>query len=154
MGNLFYGPYMRVWMPAVLVEKHTETCTNPGCSKHMKNVDTPYCPACGAKVDVLRYNKESEQNLHDFLEEKFNDCDMFQVVYPDDGDYVLAVPNRTSDQGGRHFEDDSEIEIIDLLNNKDLSDFVRNDWVKFEAALQAADIKYEKKLGVLKWSSK
>ena len=109
---LYYGPYMRVWVPERVLDTSIKTCLNENCSKHKIYAHTSFCPTCGSKVDVFEYKKPSRMNLHEFFIEKFSDEDLFTVVYPDDTDYVLAVANRKG-QGGFRFEDEADVEIID-----------------------------------------
>lgn len=149
----YFGPYMRVWMPETESSISTQTCTNEGCEKYGKHVASKFCPQCGSLVATVLMKKWSRLNLHEFLEKELNNIDMFQVVYPDDVDYVIAVSNITSKQGGTFFEDESEVEVLIFQDNKQKfeADFEKEDWVKFEEALKAKDIKCEKLTGILQW---
>lgn len=159
MGNyrqLYFGPYMRIWMPEVTVSVPSQTCTNEDCKKHGEYIRHKFCSYCGSPVERINIEKPSHLNLHQFLLEEFNDEDMFTAVYPDNVDHIIAVPNRRDRQGGTRFQDNSETEILVLSGNLEeqyMADFDREDWERLEGALMDRDIKYEKLTGVLQWFS-
>jgi len=153
--QLYYGPFMRVWMPEVTVGVNSKTCTNEKCEKHGEHIHHNFCPHCGAEVKHLLIQKPSHLNLHEFLEEELNDQDLFTAVYPDNVDYIIAVSNRRAGQGGVFFEDDPKTEVL-LLGKEmtyDKSYFDKEDWKKFSEALAKKDIKHEALVGVLQWFS-
>ena len=153
MRKLYYGVYMRVYMPAKEVEMTTKTCLDKKCIRHMKYASTPFCPLCGGIVDTFKYNKPSFENLHELLAEELNNEDLFQVVHPDDKDFVIAVPNNYKTQGGVNFTNDTSTEIVDFGSDLTplLNDFTKDSWVELVKVLDAKDIKSEKKCGVLQW---
>ena len=153
--RLYYGPYMRVWMPEITVGVGSRTCTNERCKKHGEHIRYNFCSCCGAEVKNITIQKPSHLNLHEFLEEELNDQDLFTAVYPDNVDYIIAVPNRLSVQGGVFFEDEPKTEVL-LLGKEmtyDKSYFEKEDWRKFSEALAKKDIKHEALVGILQWFS-
>lgn len=157
--NLYYGPYFRIWMPSVEIETSIKTCINERCEKHKKYMSTKHCPNCGSPVKEIDYKKTSQLNLHEFLKEEFNNEDLFTPVYPDDVDYIVAVSNNTSYQGGARFKDSSQTEVFTLGKDQDATGavlanwahFEKEDWVRLSAALEKRDIRHEKLVGVLQW---
>ncbi len=151
--RLYYGVYILVYMPPKEAKMQTKTCLDKECKRHLTYASTPFCSLCGGVVDVFHYTKPSFENLHELLAEDLNNEDLFQVVYPDDKDFVLALPNNFKKQGGEDLTYSTSNEIVDL--GKDmaplLDDFTKDDWVRFVEVLDAKDIKYEKKIGVLQW---
>lgn len=151
--ELYYGVYMRVYMPPKEVKKKIKTCLDKECMRHMQYVSTPFCPLCGGKIDEFEYIKPSFENLHELLSEDLDDEDLFQVVYPDDKDFVIALPNNFKTQGGFLFTYDTSTEIVDLGSDLTplLYDFLKEDWVRLVKVLDMKRIKFEKKIGVLQW---
>lgn len=153
--RLFYGPYMRIWLPEEEIEKSEKSCTKEECPKHKQYTNTNFCATCGSRVEVIRWKEASQINLHEFLEEELGNEDMFIPVYPDDVDYIIAVPNIVSTQGGFYFDDESKTEIMNMGNEVDPNWewFGKPDWVNLSEALANKDIKFENFVGVLQWFS-
>jgi len=158
--NAFYGPYMRIWLPQVEIDQSVRTCSNEGCDnrKNRRSIDSKCCPDCGNTVENLNYKVSCQENLVEFLDEEFGDCDLFIEVDPRDTDYILAVPNNVSRQGGWHFEDSPKSEIVSFNRDGISVDpnwvwFEKEDWQKLIKTLAEKDIKHECKVGVLQWES-
>ena len=161
----YLGPYMRIWMPAVVANIPSHTCTNEDCEKHGEHIRHKFCSYCGGPVENIKFEKSSHLNLHEFMEEELNDQDMFIPVYPDGVEYIIAVPNRRDSQGGAFFHDDPRTEVLVLSSNSNMGQhqtdfdkihsdaFALADWVKLEEALKMKDIRHEKLTGVLQWFS-
>jgi len=146
-------------MPEVMTSIPSQTCISKSCEKHGEHLRHKFCPYCGSPVEIINIRKSSHLNLHEFLLEEFKDEDLFTAVYPDDVDYIIAVPNRRDRQGGTYFHDDPRTEILILSEGLDhkpymhVHDFEGEDWIKLEEALKKRNIKYKKLTGVLQWFS-
>lgn len=153
--QLYFGPYMRVWMPEIIASNDIQTCVNEKCEKHGEYLHTKFCPYCGSEVKNVTLQKPSQLGLHEFLEKELNDEDMFTAVYPDNVGFIIVVSNRRSSQGGKFLDDDGvETEFVILSDSPmDMSDFEKEDWKKFANALGKKKIAFEKKIGVLQWYS-
>ena len=154
--NVFYGPYMRIWLPKIENEEIETICPNETCVKYKKRASSKFCSECGSEIEEIKITEFDEPDLGEFLEEEFNDRDMFIGVSPEELDYVLTLPNNVSRQGGFYYEDGCQTEILTI--NKDEEDpnwehFEREDWVKLTELLTKKGIKFEKKVGVLQWLS-
>jgi len=112
--NNFYGPYMRIWLPDQEYSYSMKTCPSVDCIKHKTYISEKYCSKCGCEVIELKYSETHQVNLHEFLEEELGYGDLFIEVEPHNTDYILAVPNFISKQGGWHFEDCDQTEILTL----------------------------------------
>lgn len=152
--QLYHGPYMRIWMPVIEITVKIKTCINEGCTKHKEYAPTSFCPTCGSRAEEFSYQKSSQMNLHEFLDEELDDEDMFTAVYPDNVDYIIAVPNRPNRQGGHYFEDESRTEILNDEKPPPVhSEFEHEDWAELSGALAKKGIRFEKLVGVLQWFS-
>lgn len=154
--QLYFGPYIRVWMPETEYEVDRKTCTNfSKCGNYGIYLHTEFCEKCGSEVKNITIKMKSQLNLNEFLEEELDDEDLFTPVYPDDADFILAVPN-CGGQGGTNFEDSPDTEILVISDRPRISDmtiFDQKDWKKFITALFDKKIKHERKIGVLQWRS-
>lgn len=151
--QLYHGPYIRVWMPETVNDVDIKTCTNETCENHGEYVHTGFCDKCGSEVKNVVIKRESHLNLSEFLEKELGNEDMFMPVYPDDVDFFLVIPN-CEGQGGTHFEDSADTEVLVLSDTprvSDMSIFDQGDWKRFIQALVDKSIKYERKVGILRW---
>ncbi len=151
--KVYLGPFLRVWMPERTAHIPVQSCTNEECKKYGEHNRHQFCGYCGKEVKRISINKPSHLILHDFLNEEFQDPDMFIDVQPDGKEYILVVPNRHKKQGGAFFEDSPDSEILVFSDGIEhfRAEFDREDWIKLVTTLLDRGIKYEQLTGVLQW---
>lgn len=140
----YLGPYIKVYPPKVTYTDNIYTCNSHDCKEHGKHLSgNNFCNLCGSPVAMSPVLRNSRVNMTDFLEEEFNDCDMFCVIHLDDKDYQLLIGNR-EEQGGIHINDFGEYSLPENTNF-----FEHTDWARTIAKLKEIGYKFEIKVGLV-----
>jgi hypothetical protein len=140
-------------MPETVNDVDIKTCTNEACGSHGDYLHIKFCDKCGSEVKSMTIKRKSHLNLGEFLEKELDNEDLFTPVYPDDVDFILVIPN-CEGQGGTHFEDSVDTEVFVLSDTPEVCDmaiFDQEDWKRFIQVLVDKTIKYERKVGILRW---
>lgn len=117
MSYIYVGPYLLVVSAPTRVETlKRRRCSKEGCSKK-KEIESPFCPACGSKVVTESYEKRYHHSYHD-VDEKERLMDMAlnrdQPQGPrKDTKYLHLVPNH-KDSPGQSYDLDQDSGLFEV----------------------------------------
>jgi len=142
----YLGPYVKVYPPEVTYTEDILTCTKIDCKRHGNCIsDSNFCDTCGSPIRMCPILRKRHVNMHDFLEEEFNDCDLFSVVHLDDRDYQILISNNKN-QGGIRIEKHGDYPLPE-----ETLFFTHADWTRLVAKLKEIGYKFEAKIGVISY---
>jgi len=132
-----------VYPPEKTYLEKLNTCSNTLCELHGKYLNDSFCGKCGSAITFYHVQRKGHVNMEDFLEEKFNNIDLFRVIFMDDKDYQIFIPNMR-EQGGVHIEEHGEYSLPENINQ-----FEHKDWIALINKLEEEKFNFEKKIGVV-----
>ena len=154
--HIYFGPYLKLKIQEIDHKIERRTCTNIECGGHGKYSPHSFCNACGSEINnVTLIEKRSSINLHEFMNDKLGNEDLFQVIYAErvgikDDTIHFLIANYES-QGGFHIghNENAVLELAML----DINVFKKGDWKDIVKALTECNIKHETKIGLIAYYS-
>jgi len=144
--NCYYlGSYIKVYPPKREYTDKLHTCSNIKCNIHGKCRSDKFCSVCGSPIEFCSVQRNGHVNMQDFLIEELKDENLFQVIYMDNKDYQIFIPN-SKEQGGTYIEEYGEYSLSESANQ-----FEHNDWIALIEKLEEKEFNFEKKIGVVSY---